>query len=446
MDRPGMSKASPSRRGLLPLIPILTLALAATAWSALASEPRAERIMPTGGGSGLGLSPSAQERGPGPAATVVRPEAAADPSRLHSLGRMLIQQARETGDPSVLGQAEEAYRQLVALDPDDVEATVGLGSIALSRHEFSEALELGSAAEALAPGTARPLGIQFDALVELGRYEEAGTILERMLRARPDLASYARLSYYHELHGRLDDAIDAMERAVTAGAGAVENTEYARVLLADLWLLAGDRDRASSLYQTALRVMPGSVPALRGLARVAVASGDLDEAVAHLEAAAERTPLPDVLIALGEAQEAAGRGDDAAATYRLVGEIEGLYRAAGVAAEPAQAVFEADHGDPAIALDLAETAYQATPSIRAADALGWALYRAGRPEAAIEHARDSVRTGTLEPSFHYHLGIIAAALGHEDEAVEALRVSVASGTGWSALHGTRAADLLGSLS
>jgi tetratricopeptide (TPR) repeat protein len=440
MKGPGTSTGRPNRgprARLVPFAVVLALGTAACSTNAASSDADrlAARLEPVGSASAA--KPLV------PATASVR---TMDAPRLRALGAALIQQARETGDPSVLARAEEAYRQLLALDPDDLEATIGLGSIALSRHEFATALGLGTTAEELAPDAAQPLGIQFDALVELGRYEEAGTVLERMLRARPDLASYARLSYYHELHGRLDDAIDAMERAVVAGGAAVENTEYARVLLGDLWLLAGDTERATSMYETALRAMPGSVPAHRGLARVSVARGDLDEAIAQLQAAAARTPLPDVLIALGEAQEADGRSDDAAASFRLVAEIEGLYRAAGVAAEPAQAVFEADHGDPAVALELAEAAYRETPSIRAADALGWALHRAGRPEDAIDYARESVGTGTLEPSFHYHLGVIAAALGHDGEAIDALTLSVASGTGWSAVHGPRAADLLGSLS
>ena len=65
---------------------------------------------------------------------------------------------------------------------------IGLGSIALSRHRFADALELGRRAEAVAAGEARALGIQVDALVELGRYDEAEQAVGRMVRARPDLS------------------------------------------------------------------------------------------------------------------------------------------------------------------------------------------------------------------------------------------------------------------
>jgi tetratricopeptide (TPR) repeat protein len=437
MDRPGTASGSSLTRRIAALS--LSSALL-VGCSAAAAGPEADRqaarLQPVGAPIAASASvPSDRAAG-----------GAADPARLRTIGLALVQQARETGDPSDLGRAEEAFRRILATDPDDLEATIGLGSIALTRHQFAEALELGKRAEALAPGAAQPLGIQVDALIELGRTEEAGAVLERMLRARPDLASYARLSYYHELHGRLDAAIDAMERAVVAGGAAIENTEYARVLLGDLWLLTGDAARAEALFTAALEAMPGYVPALRGLARIAVGRGELGTAIQHLEEASARTPLPDVLIALGEAQDAAGRGDAASVTFGLVTDIESLFRAAGVAPEPAQAVFEADHGDPSVALELAEAAYRATPSIRAADALGWALHHAGRTDDALRYAREAVALGTLEPSFHYHLGVIEASLGHEREAVAALTQSLSSGTGWSALHAPRAAELLGSLS
>ena len=58
------------------------------------------------------------------------------------------------------------------LAPRDLIATSGLGSLALSRHRFGEALALGRRARAISPTTARNYGVIGDALVELGRYRE----------------------------------------------------------------------------------------------------------------------------------------------------------------------------------------------------------------------------------------------------------------------------------
>jgi len=95
------------------------------------------------------------------------------------------------------------------------------------------------------------------------------------------------------------------------------------------------------------------------------------------------------------------------------------------------AIFKADHGSPQQGVRLAHAAWRNAPSIRSADALGWALTRAGRPEAGLRWAHRALRLGTVEPSLRYHAGVAALAAGRRAEG---------------ALHGThreflaRAAD------
>ena len=418
------------------------------------SEPRAGRATTLGtiallavGLVGCTTTAASSDRPSVAAVDADRPSVAAvDTDRLRQVGMQAIQEARETSDLSVLDRAERAFTSVLDTEPDDVESIIGLGSIELSRHRFAEALELGERAEATASGDPRAIGIQVDALVELGRYDDAEEAVGRMVRTRPDLSSYARLSYLHEIHGRLDAAIDAMEQAVIAGGPAAENTEFARVQLGDLWLLEGDRDRAEFLYETALRNFPGSIPAMRGLARVASARGDLPAAITLLERAVARTPLPDLLVLLGETQSAAGRVDDAAETLLLVSDMAHLPRPEGTAVEPGLVLFEADHGDPELAVTMAREGYALTPSIRAADALAWALHRAGRSDEALPFAREALATGSLDPSYHYHAGAILAALGEEAEAVTELSEPAVTDAAWSALHAADAADLLEELS
>ena len=56
-----------------------------------------------------------------------------------------------------------------------------------------------------------------DAQIELGRYGAAARTLQRMVDLKPELASYARVSYFRELHGDLAGALQAMRLAVSAG-------------------------------------------------------------------------------------------------------------------------------------------------------------------------------------------------------------------------------------
>ena len=96
-----------------------------------------------------------------------------DPYDVRSLDQLALayqQRARETGDPTYYTKSGEALHRALGLAPRDLVATSGLGSLALSRHRFAEALALGRRAHAISPTTARNYGVIGDALVELGRY------------------------------------------------------------------------------------------------------------------------------------------------------------------------------------------------------------------------------------------------------------------------------------
>src|SRR5204863_397660 len=71
------------------------------------------------------------------------------------LGLAYEQRARETGDPTYYTKADGVLHRALALEPNDLIATGGLGSLALSRHRFREALALGREAPRIFPNTAR---------------------------------------------------------------------------------------------------------------------------------------------------------------------------------------------------------------------------------------------------------------------------------------------------
>src|SRR5439155_3076087 len=120
---------------------------------------------------------------------------------LDLLGLAYQQRARETGDPSYYAKSRGVLRRALQLAPRDLDATSGLASLALSRHRFGLALELGRHALALSPSTARNHGVVGDALVELGRYREAFRAFDTIARLKPGISSYARVAYARELLG-----------------------------------------------------------------------------------------------------------------------------------------------------------------------------------------------------------------------------------------------------
>ncbi len=354
-----------------------------------------------------------------------------DPDTLRALGLALLQRVRETADPSLYDQADEALTRARKLAPDDPLILVGIGGLQLGRHEFADALDTAHQALELAPTLEPALAVEVDALVELGRYDEAVAATKVLLAIRVDIASLARVSYLRELHGNLDGAIAAMRQASESPALAPENTAYVTTLLGNLLVYAGMPDDAAEAYNVALELVPEHAAALAGLGRLAVGRGDLVDATRRFEQAAAILPLPEYVIALGETREAGGDKDAAARSYDLARAETALFQAAGVDVDLELALFEADHGDPSVALKLAEQSYATRNTVRTADALAWANHRAGRNDEATRLSAEALRLKSREPLLLYHAGMIAKATGDETTARRHLTDALSLDPGFS---------------
>ena len=366
---------------------------------------------------------------------------AEDPSDPHLaalLGGAYYQRARETADPAYYTRAEESYSRALDSDPGSVEALTGQATLALARHDFAGGLRLAQRAHSLAPALVAPYSPLFDAEIELGRYAAAERTLDRMLDLKPSLSSYARASYFRELLGDLPGALEAMSLAAGAGAGAPESEAYVLSQLGKLQLDLGRYAAADRSYRQALAGDPGYGPALAGRARVAAAQGELDRAVGIYRTVVDRLPLPEYAIALGETAEAAGDLDEAGRAYALVGVEAKLLATAGVNTDVELALFEADHGSPTRAVTLARAAMASAPSVRSADALSWALHRAGRDGEAARVSAEAMRLGSRDPSFLFHAGMIALSSGDRAGAASLLGELVAQSPRFIPLYGPEA--------
>ena len=368
-----------------------------------------------------------------------------DPDTQRSLAEALLQLIRETLDPSLYAPAEQALREADRLQPDDARTLADLGTLQLGRHQFADALVTGRRAIELSPGLAAAHGVVVDALVELGRYEDADAAAARMFAAGDDLGALARLSYLRELRGDLVGARRLMEQAAGTAGVEPEHEAFALSVLANLQRWTGDPDGARASWQRALELVPNHPPSLAGLGRLALGEGDLDAAATWFAKAADVVPLPEFVIAMGEID--AARGDQGAADqqFALARAEIALFRANGVTVDLELALFEADHGDASRALELALAADRATPTVRAADAVAWALHRLGRDGEAGTWSAKALRLGSREPLLRYHAGAIEAALGHRAAAVRDLRAALDIDPGFSAAGAVEARSLLAAL-
>ena len=249
-----------------------------------------------------------------------------------------------------------------------------------------------------APMVDQPFGALVDALVELGRYQQAGRALQEMVDRKPDLAAYARVSYFRELHGDLRGALRAMRAAVSAGGAVPEQDAYVRSLLGDLELQAGQIDAAVRDYRGALSAMPGYPAAAAGLAQADAARGRLKPAIARLSRRRDAA-------AAARVRDRAGRGAGGGRPQRR-GEAQLRARraprscsSAAPASTPTSSWRSSRPTTAArgAAVVLGRRAWAAAPSVRSADALGWALHRAGHARAALGWARRALGPRLARP-------------------------------------------------
>jgi len=340
-----------------------------------------------------------------------------DAKAMTQLGLAYQQRYRESADPTYLNQAGALFHRALALQPDDALAANGLAALALSRHEFRNALVLARKAQRLAPHSADPYGAIGDALLELGRYEGAFASFDKMTALRPSLGSYARIAYARELTGRPEAAVEAMLLALDTSGGRPEPAAWTLVELGKLRFNTGRLAEARATFRSALQALPGYVYALDWLARTEAAAGRYKRAVAHAQRAVDAVPLPQFVATLADIHRASGNGAAAREQYALIGAIQQLLRAKGVNADLELALFRVDHGIRLKeTLDLARRARAARPSIYGDDVVAWALARNGRCSEALPYSKRSLRLGTKDASLYFHRGMIERCLGRDAEA------------------------------
>lgn len=362
-----------------------------------------------------------------------------------ALANAFLAKARETGDPTFYARADEVLGDLTRRRPADAAVLAAAGELALARHRFDDAFALGQRAVAEAPGMVAALGVMVDAANELGRYDEALDLTQRMADSKPNLASLSRVSYARELRGDVAGAVTAMQQAVLAGEGAGEALAYTQVQLGNLLLATGDTAGAAAAYADAERAFPGFALPPAGRAKVLVASGDPHAAAALLHDVVERLPTAEHAAALGDALTAAGDGDGAADAYALVGAIAAIARDNGVDVDLDLALFDAEHDPGRKAVGRARRALAARPSVFAHDAVAWNLFRAGDEAAAAKEIVAALALGTRDPQIRFHAAAIAFAVGDRDAAAEHLRIVLAGNPRFSARHAPEVAALADAL-
>ncbi|WP_245790582.1 tetratricopeptide repeat protein [Streptomyces monashensis] len=350
-----------------------------------------------------------------------------------TLGLAYVEQARTKGDPARYPQADQALRRSLALSPDSDQALAGRAALAAARHDFADALTYADRALRQNPYSERALCSRIDALVELGRYDEAARAADTADARRPGVPVFTRYAYVHELRGDVATARRVLQQALSS-ATSPGDIAYVAAQLGQLAWNQGEYAAALGEYTRALAADETYLPALEGRARAQAASGDRAAAIAGMESVVSRYPLPAPLVELGELYEARGAAGDRARArqqYALVDTWVALARANGVDADLDTALAAADHGDKAAALRAARAEWARRHTVHTADALAWALHVNGRDGEALSHAREATATGYHNAVFLYHRGMIELATGHRAAGRASLAAALKLNPGFS---------------
>lgn len=350
----------------------------------------------------------------------------ADAKGYNLLCAAFMKKARETGDFNFNAKAEIALNRSFeeAAAENNYDALKLKAMLRLVYHRFDEALETARQAKEIQPDDPQNYGAMTDALIELGRYNEAFDAARRMMNLRPGTNSYSRAAYLRELQGDVKGAIEAMRAAAEASPDP-ETSAWCRVHLGDLLLNSGNLAAADHEFDAALYYFPNYHLALAGKARARVADGDANQAIEFYKQAQERVPLPETAIALGDLYTKIGQPEEAKKQYDLLEFIERENSTKGGTYSRLLALYYADHDIKLDeALDIARSERAKRSDIYTCDALAWTLYKKGDFEEAKKAIDEALRLKTQDARINYHAGMIEQSLGNRTGAINHLQLAL----------------------
>ncbi|MFI6119487.1 tetratricopeptide repeat protein [Streptomyces sp. NPDC051064] len=364
------------------------------------------------------------------------------------LGTAYVEWARRSADTAYYARAEQALQRSLAAQPGErgnVQAWVGLGTLANARNDFLAAKKWGETVRARQPKDWTVYPVLIDAYNGLGEYAAAAKATEKFGTLRKGAPALARTSDMYRNQGWREDALaTAQEAADHAGTPAAKAVALHR--LGDLAGERGDPAEALAQYDAALRTDRGHLASLAGRARALASLDRTDEALADYRTVTTKLPRPEYMLELAELYESLDLDGDARTQYTKLRDLLTGARTAGVDESLTEARFEADHGDPEAAVELMRTEWAAQRrSAAVSDTLAWSLHRAGRSEEAMQYAERAVETGVRDATYAYHLGVIESALGQDGPARGHLEEALRTNPDFSPLAAPLAQEALDAL-
>ena len=360
-----------------------------------------------------------------------------DVTSVMSLASLYILEARVTGNFMYYDQAAmKCVNDVLKKNEDNFEALSLKAMIFLSEHHFAEAISTAQKAVSINPYNAFVYGTLVDGFVEMGNYKAAVENLEKMISIRPDMRSYARVSYLREIHGDFPGAIEAMKLAVDAGVAGDEATAWTRVQLGNLYEKTGNLKTAEMNYHIALNERLGYAYALAGLGRVAGIQKKYDDAIALYKQADSTIQDYSLKEELSELYLLKGQPEKADAMAREI--VQDMSKAVTKDVEEDSVGHYSDRElayawlkvkDYDKALDYALAEYNRRPeNIDVNETLAWVYYSKKEFSKALPHIKAAMKTNSKNPTLLCRAGLIFSKAGDSSKAKNLLQQVFAADT------------------
>ncbi|MCI0556245.1 MAG: tetratricopeptide repeat protein [Anaerolineae bacterium] len=365
------------------------------------------------------------------------------------LGDLYIRQARETGDVSGYQRAETALNQALEILPGYSPAGSLLASVYYAQHEFAKALTLAEKVYESNTKNSQVRIVIADSYLSLGNYEDAEVIYKEIGETNVTPPLLARLAHLAELKGNSDEALTLIQRAAGEAlnsGGTKESVAWYLLRVGDMYFNTGEIREAGAYYEASLRVFDNYHLALAGLGKVRAAQGKYDQAIGYYQHAINIVPQPDFLAALGDIYMLTGQTDEAKIQYETVEYIGKLAAINQQIYNRQLANFYSDH-DMHLdeALDLALTELESRKDIYGYDSAAWAYYKNGNYKDAQHMMDQAMALGTRDALLFYHAGMIAHALGDNQQARNHLHQALTINPYFSILYSEEARKTLDAL-
>jgi predicted O-linked N-acetylglucosamine transferase (SPINDLY family) len=318
-----------------------------------------------------------------------------------------------------LREAETIYRQILAADPNHLDAWHLLGLIACQVGKYEAGVECIKRALVLRPEWAEAHFNLGNAWKDQGKLDESIACYQRALQLKPDYAeAHNNLGLSWRDQGDVDRAVACYQRALQLKPDYAE----AHNNLGNVLNLQGKLEEATACYQRALELKPGYAEAHNNLGNVFKGQGKFEEAAACFQKALEWNPgSPEAHNNLGNVFMDQGKPGDAAACYQQALRLRPDYAEAH---NNLGNVFQ-DQGELDKAAACYERALQLKPDYALAQYnLGLVSHDRGNLDEAVACYRQALKLDPAYAEAHNNLGNALKDQGILDEAVASFRRAI----------------------